>query len=97
MRSDGARCPAPWSMRPCRRGVSLSTPEDSERAQLLARKASEDAKAAQLLADNDEIADEIVGFHAQQAVEKWLKAVIAARGLPEARIHDIGRLRRSSG
>ena len=70
----------------------MSRPEDSEQAEVLARKAGEDAKAARLLAGNEEISDEIVGFHAQQAVEKWLKAVMAARGLPENRIHDIGRL-----
>ena len=27
-----------------------------------------------LLASDPEVSDEIVGFHAQQAVEKWLKA-----------------------
>jgi hypothetical protein len=37
-------------------------------------------------------ADGIVGFHAQQAIEKWLKAAMALSGLDEARIHDIGRL-----
>lgn len=46
----------------------------------------------QLLAPNPEISDEIVGFHAQQAIEKWLKAVMALHGLDEARIHDLGRL-----
>jgi len=45
-----------------------------------------------LLVPNPEISDEIVGFHAQQAIEKWLKAVMALRGLEEARIHDLGRL-----
>jgi hypothetical protein len=58
----------------------------------MARKAHADAVAMRELAGNPEITDEIVGFHAQQAIEKWLKAVIAARGMPEARIHDIGRL-----
>lgn len=27
-----------------------------------------------------EISDEIIGFHAQQAVEKWLKAVLGVSG-----------------
>jgi HEPN domain-containing protein len=44
------------------------------------------------LAGNSEISDEIVGFHAQQAVEKWLKALIAIRGLKLVRVHDIDRL-----
>ncbi|HKF81488.1 MAG TPA: HEPN domain-containing protein [Solirubrobacterales bacterium] len=33
-----------------------------------------------------------MGFHAQQAVEKWLKAVTAAGGVRHSTIHDIDRL-----
>lgn len=44
------------------------------------------------LAPDPEIDDEAVGFHAQQAIEKWLKAVMALQRLEEARIHDLGRL-----
>jgi HEPN domain-containing protein len=44
------------------------------------------------LAPNAEIADSIVGFHAQQALEKWLKAVMAQRLLPQAKTHDLSRL-----
>jgi HEPN domain-containing protein len=46
------------------------------------------------LAGNSEISDEIVGFHAQQAVEKWLKAVLASRSLTQLRTHDIDQLSR---
>jgi HEPN domain-containing protein len=70
----------------------LSRPESRDLARVLARKAENDAKAIQLLAPSSDISDEIVGFHAQQAVEKWLKAVMALHGLEEARIHDLGRL-----
>lgn len=59
---------------------------------VLARKAEGDAKAMRRLASDPEIDDAAVGFHAQQAVEKWLKAVMALHGLEEARIHDLGRL-----
>ena len=31
-------------------------------------------------------------FHAQQAVEKWLKAVMAGHGLKRTRTHDVDRL-----
>jgi HEPN domain-containing protein len=44
------------------------------------------------LASDSEIDDEAVGFHAQQAIEKWIKAVMAFHGLEEVRIHDLGRL-----
>jgi HEPN domain-containing protein len=79
-------------MRHCERAVSSSTPEGTKQAAVLARKADADAIAVRELVDNPEITDEIVGFHAQQAIEKWLKALMASRGMDEARIHDIGRL-----
>lgn len=72
--------------------MSSSTPEGINQATVLARKAEADAIAVRELAGNPEITDEIVGFHAQQAIEKWLKALMAIRGMDEARIHDIGRL-----
>jgi HEPN domain-containing protein len=68
----------------------LSSPEP--KGTVLARKATEDARVVAALTDSREISDEIIGFHAQQALEKWLKAVIAFRGLREERVHDIGRL-----
>jgi HEPN domain-containing protein len=67
-------------------------PEAGDLAKVLARKALGDAKVARKLAPDPEIDDEAIGFHAQQAVEKWLKAVMALHGLEEARIHDLGRL-----
>lgn len=61
-------------------------------AAVLARKAEGDAKAMRLLAPNQEISDEIIGFHAQQAVEKWLKAVLGSRGIEFEYTHDLRRL-----
>ena len=46
----------------------------------------------QLLAPNSEISDDIIGFHAQQAVEKWLKAVLGSRGVEFEYTHDLHRL-----
>jgi HEPN domain-containing protein len=45
-----------------------------------------------LIAPDAEISDEIVGFHAQQAVEKWLKAVLGSRGIEFEYTHDLHRL-----
>lgn len=69
-------------------------PERDPRAEaaVLARKAEDDARAVRLLAPNPEISDEIVGFHAQQAVEKWLKAVLGSRGIAFEYTHDLRRL-----
>ncbi len=66
--------------------------DPAELAARLARKAQEDATAVREFAANSQIADSIIGFHAQQAVEKWLKAVMALRGMRQTRIHDIDRL-----
>lgn len=44
---------------------------------------------------NPEISDEIIGLHAQQAVEKWLKALMAIRNLAQLRTHDIDQLGRA--
>lgn len=44
------------------------------------------------LASNPEIDDESVGFHAQQAVEKWIKAVMASHDLPQMRKHNLALL-----
>jgi HEPN domain-containing protein len=54
----------------------LSRP-DLEEAQLLLRKAREDADAVSKLAADGDMADAIVGFHAQQAAEKAMKGVFA--------------------
>lgn len=56
------------------------------------RKAQGDVKAMHTLAADSEIDDESVGFHAQQAVEKWLKAVVASRGDDFEHTHDLRHL-----
>lgn len=70
----------------------MSKRDHTDLAARLARKAQEDATAVQEFAANPEISDGIIGFHAQQAIEKWLKAAMALHGIREARIHDLGRL-----
>jgi HEPN domain-containing protein len=72
--------------------VSSPKPDFDATSRILARKAEEDATAVREFAANRDISDSIIGFHAQQAVEKWLKAVIAARGIQHKAIHDIDRL-----
>ncbi len=70
----------------------MSEREPKAEAVVLARKAKDDAKAMQLLAPNPEISDEIIGFHAQQAVEKWLKALLGFKGVEFEYTHDLRRL-----
>jgi HEPN domain-containing protein len=74
------------------KAVSSQQPDLTEISRVLLKKAQEDATAVREFAGNQEIADSIIGFHAQQAVEKWLKAVTAARGVRHSGIHDLDRL-----
>ena len=59
---------------------------------LLLRKAREDADAVEKLASEQGIADSVVGFHAQQAAEKAMKAVLASRGDEFPWTHDLRHL-----
>lgn len=51
--------------------------------------ADRDLRAFRKLSDDQEIDDEIVGFHAQQAVEKCLKAVLAKHRVEVRKTHDL--------
>lgn len=48
--------------------------------------------AVEAMVPLDSVADVIVAFHAQQAVEKSLKAVLAERGVEFPFIHDLDGL-----
>ncbi|MGE5553953.1 MAG: HEPN domain-containing protein [Betaproteobacteria bacterium] len=55
-------------------------------------KADQDLSALRYLAGITDVADEIVGFHAQQCVEKALKALLIWKGIPFRRTHDLAEL-----
>lgn len=57
-----------------------------------ARKALSDEIALEKLADDSDVPDDLIGFHAQQALEKLLKAALAHAGVAPPRIHDLGEL-----
>lgn len=59
---------------------------------VLLSKARNDALVLRKLTDEPDVADEIVGFHAQQTVEKALKAVLETRGVDYPYTHDLARL-----
>jgi HEPN domain-containing protein len=70
----------------------LPIPEQPQHAHRLLRKARSDLAAARALAGDADQADEVVGSHVQQAVEKSVKAVMASLGLDYPRTHDIDYL-----
>lgn len=59
------------------------------RARAFLQRADADLAAVRALEALDEVPDEIVGFHGQQAAEKLLKAVLAAHGIDFPRTHSI--------
>lgn len=75
----------------CRRARSCLVSEPRDVPGGLLESAREDAEAVRLLA-NAEVPDRIVGFHAQQAVEVFLKSVLSLHGFGYERTHDIERL-----
>lgn len=65
----------------------MKRPEDLARRFLAL--ADRDIRAFRKLSDDSEIDDEVVGFHAQQAVEKCLKAVLAKHRVELRKTHDL--------
>ena len=63
-----------------------------ESARVLLDKARHDEYVLERFAHDAGAADETSGFHAQQAVEKLLKAVLAGRGLVYPRTHRLAEL-----
>ena len=61
-------------------------------ARTLLEKAAGDEATLRAIGDSNEVPDEAIGLHAQQAVEKALKAVLAVREVRYPFTHDIDRL-----
>ncbi len=54
--------------------------------------AGKDLTALKAMRDQEDFSDEIFGFHAQQAVEKALKAWLSLAGARYPKIHDLEEL-----
>ena len=67
----------------------MPKPEQRQLPRRLIRKAAADLAAARALADDPDQADEVVGFHVQQTVEKSVKAVLAWLQIDYPLTHDI--------
>jgi hypothetical protein len=65
---------------------------DIEHARALLEMAKRDHRALSRMLDSQDFAEEIFGFHAQQVVEKALKAWIAAKALAYPKSHDLTAL-----
>jgi HEPN domain-containing protein len=61
-------------------------------ARVLLARAEDDETLVRKVSSDADIADAIVGFHAQQTAEKSIKAVLAARGVSFTRSHALGYL-----
>ena len=65
---------------------------DFRQAQAFIRVAQRDMTALAGMSDREVFADEIFGFHAQQVIEKSLKAWLCALGQTYPYTHDLNRL-----
>lgn len=72
--------------------MSSPKPDLGDLAARFARKAESDEIVLQKLADDPDVPDDLIGFHAQQALEKLLKAALARAGIAPPRIHHLGKL-----
>ncbi len=61
-------------------------------ARLMLTSEQRDVDACRVLAAAPDTADVIVGFHAQQTIEKSLKAVLSHRAIEFPRTHDLAAL-----
>jgi len=61
-------------------------------ARVLLARAIDDETLVRKVSADTEVADAIVGFHAQQAAEKLIKAVLAARGVAFIKSHALSYL-----
>ena len=66
--------------------------KETDLARSFLSSAEKDLKAIRNMTDADSFADEIFGFHAQQAAEKTLKAWIALLGGEYPFVHDLDAL-----
>lgn len=82
----------PRCMPPSSRAGYLSKRDEHDVAEALLAKASGDEAGLRALLDHPDVPDHVPGFLAQQAIEKALKAVLTARGVPFERSHDIDYL-----
>ncbi|HUT53412.1 MAG TPA: HEPN domain-containing protein [bacterium] len=64
----------------------------SKAAELMLGKAAQDEFVFDQLRINEETPQEALGFHAQQAVEKLLKALLAAAGIEYPLTHQLAEL-----
>jgi HEPN domain-containing protein len=67
-----------------------------ELARLLLQKARQDLNLVVSVADSEAIADEIIGFHIQQAIEKAIKSALTRLGSQYEFTHDLSILYRQA-
>jgi HEPN domain-containing protein len=65
---------------------------DKDHALPLLQMARKDLTALRHMLSPDDFPEEIFGFHAQQAIEKALKAWLAAKSLTYPKSHDVSQL-----
>ncbi len=63
-----------------------------ELARLLLKKTEQDLTLVKNVSNSETVADEIIGFHVQQTIEKAMKAVLTRLGIQYAYTHNLSLL-----
>src|SRR4051812_41556687 len=83
-------------MRRRAKGGCMPAPPDPvpvpDPADVLLQKAREDHHLAALVASDQSVSDEHIGFFCQQSIEKAIKSVLARRLIRHRRTHDLAEL-----
>ena len=66
--------------------------QSDDRAAVLLERGREDLYALDCMVNDARAPESVVGFHAQQAVEKFIKAVLASRAIRFPRTHNLALL-----
>ena len=74
--------------------ADLREKRQQELARLLLQKARQDLDLVVSVVDSEAVADEIIGFHIQQAIEKAIKASLTRLGIQYEFTHDLSTLYR---
>lgn len=68
------------------------SPEQREYAEMLLQRTASDLAACRVLMAEEDMLDDVVGFHAQQAVEKAIKVALVLADVDFPRSHDLREL-----
>lgn len=81
--------PSPGKAKACMADKGPASEAHADVARVFLEKANDDLTVIKKFANDQDISDDVVGFHSQQAIEKSIKAVLTWNGVVFRRTHDL--------